>query len=328
MNMEQRSKPQMATDLTDKRKSPPKLPIWKTSKSKSKFTSSLFVVPYLIMFVSFLLIPLLYGIYISFHDYGLLASDRPFTGLKNYKKIFDRDSIINDIFFSGLWNTVQFVIYSVPLLVVVGLGLALIVNSLPGKIRGLFRTLYFIPYAISVSVISIIWLWMLDTNSGLINNYLMKLGFDPVPWLTSQPFAWISIVGATVWWTLGFNMIIFINALNEVPEELYQAAAIDGAGTWQKFIHITLPTIKPIMLFVVITSTIASFNIFGQPYLMTRGGPGDSTEVLLMGIVEQAFEQRQLGSASAMAIMMSLIMIVVSLVQYKISNSNVRKGDA
>jgi multiple sugar transport system permease protein len=166
----------------------------------------------------------------------------------------------------------------------------------------------------------------LDTNSGLLNNYLMKLGFDPIPWLTELPFAWISIVGATIWWTIGFNMIIFINALNEVPEEFYEAASIDGAGAWSKFIHITLPSIRPIMLFVVITSTIASFNVYGQPYLMTRGGPGDSTEVLLMGIVSRAFEQRELGSASAMAIMMSLIMIVVSIVQLKISNPKGQGG--
>ncbi|WP_082235491.1 carbohydrate ABC transporter permease [Halobacillus massiliensis] len=294
---------------------------------KSSFTSALFVLPYFIMFMTFLVIPLVYGVYISFHEWDLLSSDRPLVGLKNYIAIFNPNSYLNSLFFEGLWNTLQFVIYSVPLLVVVGLGLALLVNSLPAKIRGLFRTLYFIPYSISVSVIAIIWLWLLDTNSGLINNYLINMGFDPIPWLTSLPYAWISIVVATLWWTIGFNMIIFINALNEVPGDLYEASAIDGASAWQNFIHITLPSIRPIMLFVVVTSTIASFNIYGQPYLMTGGGPGDSTEVLLMGIVEQAFEQRQLGSASAMAIVMALIMIVVSIVQFKLSNP-AKKGGA
>jgi multiple sugar transport system permease protein len=294
------------------------------SKRKSSFTSFLFVLPYFIMFLSFLFIPLIYGIYISLHDWDLLSDEHPFVGLKNYMKIFDPDSYINDIFLSGLWNTVQFVIYSVPLLVVVGLGLALLVNNLPSKIRGLFQTVYFIPYSISVSVIAVIWLWLLDTNSGLLNAFLVKIGLNPVPWLTSMPYAWISLVIATIWWTIGFNMIIFINALNEVPDELYEASSIDGAGPWQKFIHITLPSIRPVMLFVIITSTIASFNIYGQPYLMTRGGPGESTKVLLMGIVDQAFEQRQLGSASAMAIMMSLLMILISFVQFKLSN--LRKG--
>lgn len=295
-----------------------------TSKTKrdklSKFTSFLFVVPYLLLFLGFLFFPLIYGIYISLHDYNLLSSEHPFVFFDNYATIFNPGSAMNALFLEGLWNTVQFVIYSVPLLVVLGLGLAILLNSLPSKIRTLFRTIYFIPYAISVSVISIIFLWILDTNSGLLNNYLMDLGFSPVPWLTRQPFAWISLVGATIWWTLGFNMIIFINALNEVPGDLYEASAIDGASSWQNFIHITLPMIRPIMLFVVITSTIASFNVFGQPYLMTRGGPGDSTEVLLMGIVDLAFTQRELGVASAMALLMSLIMIVVSVIQFKISS--------
>ncbi|WP_430790562.1 carbohydrate ABC transporter permease [Virgibacillus flavescens] len=298
----------------------------KSQNTKSKITSFLFVVPYLIMFVSFLLIPLIYGIYISFHDYNLLSSEHPFLGFANYINIFNPDSALNTLFFEGLWKTFQFVIYSVPLLVIVGLGLALLLNGLPRKIRGIFRTIYFMPYAISVSVISIIFLWILDTNSGLLNNYLMKLGFDPIPWLTELPYAWISIVGATVWWTIGFNMIIFINALNEVPEELYESASIDGAGSWRKFISITLPTIRPIMLFVVVISTIASFNVYGQPYLMTRGGPGDSTEVLLMGIVDQAFNQREIGSASAMAILMALIMIIVSIVQFKVSSPRKEGG--
>lgn len=298
-----------------------KLPMSKAKRERrSKFTSFLFVLPYLLLFLAFLFIPLVYGIYISLHDYNLLASAQPFSGFDNYAAIFNPNSIMNSIFFEGLWNTIKFVVFSVPLLVVIGLFLALLLNSLPGKIRTFFRTIYFIPYAISVSVVSIIFLWLLDTNSGLVNMYLMNLGFDSIPWLTKLPFAWISLVGATIWWTLGFNMIIFINALNEVPEELYEAGAIDGANSWEKFIHITLPTIRPIMLFVIITSTIASFNVFGQPYLMTRGGPGDSTEVLLMGIVDLAFEQRELGVASAMALLMSLIMIIISIIQFKIAN--------
>ncbi|WP_053218431.1 carbohydrate ABC transporter permease [Virgibacillus senegalensis] len=296
-------------------------PISKAKRDRrSKLTSFLFVLPYLVMFLAFLFFPLVYGIYISLNDYNLLEQEHPFIGLDNYARIFNPDSAMHAIFFDGLWNTIKFVVFSVPLLVIIGLALALLLNNLPGKIRGLFRTIYFIPYAISVSVISILFLWILDTNSGLLNNFLMNLGMDPVPWLTRQPFAWISLVGATVWWTLGFNMIIFINALNEVPEDMYEASSIDGASAWQKFIHITLPSIRPIMLFVVITSTIASFNVYGQPYLMTRGGPGDSTEVLLMGIVDLAFEQRELGIASAMALLMSLIMIAVSIVQFKISN--------
>ena len=291
---------------------------------KSKMTSSLFVLPYLILFTVFLFIPIIYGAWMSLHNWDLLNPVHDFVGLKNYTKIFDKESYLNNLFFDGLKNTLQFVVYSVPLLVAVGLGLALLVNSLPNRLKGFFRTVYFIPYAVSVSVVAIIWLWLLDTNSGLINQYLQKAGLPFIPWLTDMPWAWISIVIATLWWTIGFNMVIFINALNDVPEELYEAGSLDGTSRWQRFIYITLPSIKPTMLFVLITSTIASFNIYGQPYLMTRGGPGTSTKVLLMNIVDEAFEQRQLGNAAAMSLLMALIMIVISIVQFRLTN---RKGD-
>jgi multiple sugar transport system permease protein len=295
---------------------------WMKSSKMSQFTSFLFVLPYFVMFVCFLLIPILYGIYISFHEWDLLSKDRPFVGLQNYIAIFTPDSHLNSVFFNGLFNTFKFVIFTVPLLVVIGLVLALLITSLPKKVQGFFRTIYFIPYVVSVSVIAIVWLWLLDTNSGLINQYLNVLGFNSIPWLTKIPFAWISIVIATIWWTIGFNMILFINALNEVSEELYESASIDGANGWKKLIHITLPSIRPVMLFVFITSTIASFNVYGQPYLMTRGGPGNQTEVLLMSIVDEAFSQRQLGTSSAMAIIMALIMIGISIVQFKVSRAS------
>ncbi|MGE7879199.1 carbohydrate ABC transporter permease [Peribacillus muralis] len=286
---------------------------------KSKATSSLFVLPYLLLFTVFLIAPIVYGVWISMHDWDLLNPVKEFVGLKNYLNIFDSESYLHNLFFEGLKNTFLFVIFSVPLLVAVGLGLALLLNALPKKMTGLFRTAYFIPYSVSVSIVAIIWLWIFDTNSGLINQYLQKLGISAIPWLTDVPWAWVSIIIATLWWTIGFNMVIFTNALNEVSEELYEAGSLDGANRWQTFIHITLPTIKPTMLFVTLTSTIASFNIYGQPYLMTRGGPGTSTQVLLMNIVEEGFNQRQLGNAAAMSILMAVIMIIISLVQFRLT---------
>ncbi len=292
----------------------------KKRNGKSAFTSSLFVLPYLILFSLFLFFPILYGVWISLHEWDLLSPQHQFVGLKNYLDIFQPSSYLHDLFFSGLWNTLQFVFYSVPLLIGTGLALALLVHALPGRCKTFFRTVYFIPYSISVSVVAIIWLWILDTNSGLVNQYLMKWGLPIIPWLTNMPWAWVSLVIATVWWTIGFNMVIFITALNDVPEELYEAGALDGANGWQKLIHITLPSIKPVMLFVMITSTIASFNIYGQPFLMTRGGPGDSTSVLLMNIVDEAFKQRQLGTSAAMSLLMALMMITISIIQFKLSN--------
>ncbi|TDM05250.1 sugar ABC transporter permease [Macrococcus lamae] len=276
----------------------------------------MFVLPYLIVFVLFLIFPLIYGLWISLHNWNLISEDHQFNGLQNYFQILKPGTAEHDLFFHGLINTLKFVVFSVPFLLIFGLGLALLLNSLPDKVKGFFRTIFFIPYSISVSIVAVLWLWMLDTNSGLVNQMLSKFGLGAIPWLTSESLAWFSIVLATLWWTVGFNMVIFINALNDVSEEMYEAADIDGATSVDKFRFITLPTIKPVLLFVLVTSTIASFNVYGQPYLMTRGGPGDSTEVLLMGIVKQAFTLREIGSASAMAVLMTLIIICISIFQF------------
>lgn len=285
----------------------------------SRFTSSLFVLPYLLCFVSFLLIPIVYGFYISLHDFELLSDKHKYVGFDNYIKIFTPDTYLSDLFFKGLWITIQFVIYSVPLLIIIGLLLALLVNQLPGRIRGLFRTFFFLPYAISASVMAVIWLMMFDTNAGFINSMLAKFSVMPVPWLTDIPAAWVALVTTTLWWTIGFNMVIFVNALNQVPEDFYEAASMDGANAWQKFIGITLPIIKPVMLFVMITSTIASFNIYAQPFLLTRGGPGSSTKVLLMNILDEAFKNKEIGTASAMAILMAIMIMIISVIQYRLA---------
>ncbi|ASS66505.1 carbohydrate ABC transporter permease [Paenibacillus sp. D51F] len=286
----------------------------------SRLTSFLFILPYLAAFGLFLLFPILYGVVISLQDFELLSAEHAFVGLSNYVTIFTPGTYENSLFFKGLWTTAQFVLYSVPLLIVIGLGLAMLLNALPARVRGLFRTFYFLPYALSASVMAVIWLMMFDTNAGFLNSLLAKLGMAGIPWLTDTPWAWISLVSTTIWWTIGFNMIIFINALNEVPEEYYEAASIDGAGPWSRFVSITLPTIRPVMLFVMITSTIASFNIYAQPFLLTRGGPGDTTRVLLINVLDQAFARKDVGSASAMAILMAVLIMAVSVVQFKLTN--------
>lgn len=286
----------------------------------SRLTSFLFVLPYLAAFALFLLFPILYGFVISLQDFELLSAAHPFVGLRNYVTIFTPGTYENSIFFRGLWTTLQFVLYSVPLLIITGLGIAMLVNALPAKLRGLFRTFYFLPYALSASVMAVIWLMMFDTNAGFINSLLQKLGLTGIPWLTATPWAWIALVLTTLWWTIGFNMIIFVNALNEVPEDYYEAASMDGANAWMRFVSITLPSIRPVMLFVMITSTIASFNIYAQPFLLTRGGPGDTTRVLLINVLDQAFVRKDIGSASAMAILMALLIMLVSVVQFRLTN--------
>ncbi len=293
------------------------------SRVPDKVTSFLFLAPYLLMFLLFMLIPLVWGLMVSLRKWDLVSGKHEFIWFQNYLALFNKESLPFEMFWQGLAKTLEFVIYSVPALVIVGLLLALLVDNLPAGAKGFFRTIYFLPTIISVTVIAIIWLWLLDSSGGLVNHYLGRLGIMPVMWLTSQPWAWISLALATLWWTVGFNMVIFLAALAEVPEELIDAAKIDGAGSWARFRQIVIPQIKPVMLFVFITTTIASFNIFGQPFLMTRGGPGVDTKVLLMHIYDEAFTNMQLGSASAMAIGMAFIMVIFSVAQFFLTN---RKG--
>lgn len=291
------------------------------SNLKSKLTSSLFILPYFLAFLAFTLIPIIYGFVISLKQYNLLDPVHPFVGLGNYKSIFTEGTQENDLFFIGMKATLKFVVFSVPFLVIVGLGFALLLNALPAKLRSFFRSIYFIPYAVSATVMAVIWKRMFDVTGGFINLFLAKLGiheFDPIPWLLESPFVWFALVVATLWWTIGFNMIIFVNALNGVPEDLYEAAKIDGASGWDRLLRITLPSIRPVIVFVLITSTIASYNIFAQPSLMSNAG--DETKVLMMGILQTAYTAREIGSASAMAILMGLTIMVASIIQFKVTN--------
>jgi multiple sugar transport system permease protein len=290
------------------------------SNWKSKVTSSLFVLPYLFCFVVFLIYPLVYGIILSLENYDMLQT-HTFVGLKNYISAFTKGTYIHDQFVLGLLGTFKFVIFSVPFLILVGLALALLVNALSPKVRGIYRTIFFLPYAISATVMSTIWMRIFDTDAGFLNILLDKLHIHQsqhIGWLSDTPWVWIALVVATIWWTIGFNMIIFINGLNEVPDEMYEAATIDGANAWRKLISITLPSIRNVSTVVIVMTIIASFNVYAQPALMTRGGPGSETTVMLMNVFDVAYGQHQGGAASAMAILMGVIMIVISAVIYRV----------
>jgi len=287
---------------------------------RSRLTSSLFVLPYFLCFCVFLLYPLISGIILSLQNNDMLGTHE-FVGLQNYVDIFTPGTYIHDAFFRGLWGTVKFVVYSVPFLILVGLALALLVNSLNARVRGVFRTIFFIPYAISATVMATIWMRVFDTDSGFLNLMLDKLHIhhqQHIGWFTDTPWVWIALVVSTIWWTIGFNMMLFINGLNEVPEELYEAAKLDGANAWNRLTRITLPSIKNVTAVVMVMTIIASFNVFAQPNLMTRGGPGFETTVMLMNVFDVAYGQHQGGAASAMAILLGLIMMIVSAAVYRL----------
>lgn len=295
----------------------------KRKKNVDGLVPYLFILPHLVFFCMFLVIPTVLGFWISLNKWDYLTAPT-FVGFKNFAALFNKDTIDYMEFWITFGNTLKFVIFSVPILIIIPLILATLLNT---KIRGknFFRALFYSPSVLSVSTVTLIWLWMLDTNAGLINYYIEKLGFDRVAWLTSLPWAWVALVGMTAWWVIGGNLILFLAGLQDIPESLYEAASIDGAGTWQKFRNITLPGLSRTTLFVTIMTTLGQFNVFGQPYMTTKGGPGTSTKVLLMYIRDVAFRQYRMGSASAMAIMMGLFMITFSIIQFRLMKPKAEK---
>lgn len=182
----------------------------------------------------------------------------------------------------------------------------------------MFRSLYFAPYALSVTVAAVLWRWIFE-QGGLINAYLSEwFGMSPIAWLSSMPWAWVAIVVCTVWWTIGFNTVIFLAALQEIPESLYEAASIDGANTSQQFFGITVPMLRPVLIFVITTTLLASANLFGQPYLMTAGGPSFQTEPVMMRIYNEAFVQSRMGSAAAMSVLFAALLLILTTINFRV----------
>jgi multiple sugar transport system permease protein len=166
-------------------------------------------------------------------------------------------------------------------------------------------------------VVAVVWRFLLDNNIGMVNYYLGKLGLpDDIAWTTSVPAAWFALVGVTVWWTLGFNAVIYLAGLQDIPKELYEAAEVDGASAWQRFRNVTLPGLRPVTMFVTMVTIIASANMFGQAYLMTRGAPGTETRTAIYQIAETGLRQYQMGSAAAMSYVLTVVLMITSLVVF------------
>jgi multiple sugar transport system permease protein len=200
----------------------------------------------------------------------------------------------------------------VPLLVVLPLFVAMLLDrKFPG--RTLFRAVFFAPYVLGVAVIGLLFRFMLDPTVGVLNHVLGKLGLpDDTPWTTGEPWVWVSLVLMTVWWTLGFNTIIYLAGLQDINRELYDAAAVDGAKRWHRFRHVTLPELHPVIVFVVTVTLLASANMFGQAYLTTQGAPAEKTRTAIMFIAEEGFQDFHLGSAAAMSYVLALFLTALS----------------
>ena len=282
----------------------------------SPLTAYLFMAPYLVLFTVFIVIPVVFGIWVSLHNWDPLLPVKPFVGLQNYLDLITPGSTTFGPFWNSMEATGKFTLYSVPLLVVIPLLIALMLNR-EFRGRNFFRATFFAPYVLGVAVVGILWRFLLDPNIGLVNYYLGTLRIaDNIPWITALPWAWVSLVGVTVWWTLGFNTVIYLAGLQDIDPALYDAAKVDGANGWQRFVNVTLPGLRPVLLFVITVTILASANMFGQSYVITQGAPGEETTTAIWYIAEQGLRFFKMGPAAAMSYVLALALAVVSLANF------------
>ena len=286
----------------------------------------LFLLPHAALFSLFTLYPIGYGLWVSLHRWDPLNTVQPFVGLEFYRNLVTPGTIQFEFFWNAMRNTAFFVAVSVPLLVVVALGLAVQLNR-PILGRGLFRAVFFMPGILSVAVVGVLWRWMFQDRTGLINAFgAQVLHVAPISFLTTEWLAWVPIIAATVWWSVGFNMTIYLAALTTIPRSYYEAAEIDGASGWQMFRFITWPLLSPTTLFVVVTTVLASFQLFGQSSLITGGGPTRNTQSAIMYITQEAFDNSQLSSAAAMSFALGVLMLAFTAVQFRLTARNASGG--
>lgn len=270
-----------------------------------------FLAPNLIGFILFTLIPFVYALYISFFSWDGIT-DKKFVGLKNYLGL-----LTDSGFTISFWNTLYYMALNVPITIVVGLILALAVNSI-NRCKTLFRTTLFLPNLVTLSSIVIVWQAFYHPTYSPFSMVLRKFGIEnPPTWIADPQWAMPSIILMSIWLNAGYYMVLFLAALNNIPAHYYEAADIDGAGIWRKFWSVTLPMLSPTMFFVIIMAVINSFKVFDQVALLTQGGPGRSTNVLVYYIYQESFKYYRFGTASAMAYVLFALIFIVTVIQYR-----------
>ncbi len=270
-----------------------------------------FLTPSLVHLVAFMVTPILFAAYLSVHRWDIIVPDTPFVGIGNFREMF-----ADSTFWNSLKNTLVFTL-NVP----VGMALSLIVALMMNRRfrgLGLLRTLYFLPSVTSIVAIALVWMWIYHPTFGAANFLLNLIGLPSLQWLNSTQTAMLSVIIFSVWLGLGYQMVIFLAGLQGIPDELYDAARIDGTNSWNRFWKITLPLLKPTTFFILVTSLIASFQVFTSIYVMTAGGPVGSTDVIVYHIYQAAWEQLRMGYASAMSWVLFVIIMIVTWVQFKV----------
>ena len=272
----------------------------------------LFLLPNILGFLVFSSIPVVATFSISLLDWDLIRAPR-FVGIDNYVKLLTDDAVFRKV----LFNTAYYVIGTVPAGIILSLLLALAMNA---NVRGIafFRAVFFIPVISASVAVAVMWRWLYNTDYGLINLFLTSIGLKAVPWLASTAWAMPAVILMAIWKSLGYNMVIFLAGLQSIPAHLHEAAAIDGANGVQRFRYITLPLLAPTTFFVLVISVISSFQVFDLAFVLTKGGPGDATNTIVMYIYNQAFQFFHMGYAAAIAWVLFAIIFVITLLQHQL----------
>jgi multiple sugar transport system permease protein len=277
----------------------------------------MFLAPALVLIGVFFFLPVIASLVLSLTDFDLYAIADPanarFVALRNYSRLLHHPD-----FWNALRNTLYFALVGGPLTVVVSLGAALLLNHKLVRLRGLFRTIYFAPFVTTLVAVAIVWRYLYHPRYGLLNYALGAFGVHPIDWLGDPRWAMPAIILFAVWKNFGYNMILFIAGLQSIPEELYEAADLDGAGPWRRFWSITFPQLGPTLLFVGVITMIGYFQLFAEPYVMTQGGPLRSTTSLVLFMYEEGFRWWRMGFAAAIAFALFLIILAGTAVQMRL----------
>lgn len=280
-----------------------------TPAARGNWSNALYVLPYLLVFTSLLVYPLFAGMWLSLHKADFFGGRR-FVGVENFVRLAS-----DKLFLGTLWNTVYFIFLTVPALAVIGLALALALNR-AGRSAAILRGVFFSSSVLSVTIVTLLWRVVFVPDGGFIAMFLGAFGHPPIPFLSDETLALPAIAITTIWWCLGLPMMLFLAALQQVPPELYEAAALDNAGRWKALWHVTLPSIRRTFVLVVIIEIVLQFQLFGQPQLMTLGGPNNASRSAVLFIYEIGFNRWDIGYAAAASEILFSLILLTAMAQY------------
>jgi len=302
--------PENITKTHSSKRTPPKWEIRNLLKISPKSAPYVFLAPALILIIIFTIYPVISSFILSFQE--VRGVETTFVGLANYTRLFH-----DPVFYKSLLNTFEILIVQVPIMLSISLLIAVGLHSTMVKAKAFFRIAFFMPAITALVAAAIVFMIMLDEHFGLVNYFLSKIGISPIHWLTSPFWAKISIIIVMTWRWTGYNMVIFLAGLQNIPGELYEAASMDGAGKIRQFFMITVPQLKPVFIFTVVMSTIGTLQLFDEPFILTQGGPNNATTTITLYLYQTGFKYFEFGYASAIAYVLVFIIAIISWVQMK-----------